>query len=240
VTIVILLVLVAVLWIVVLVPSAVRRRAEKQGDGSIDHFHHQLQLLEHAGPKLVEPAYRLHTAMPGAECAPAVTSEFAHRRPQLTLVRPINGDYGDDGLAMDGDQYERMGQVSSPDPAIIAAQARAELTVYRRQEARRRCNFILRVLVVSTLTTGIIGVFSVARLAWIGTGVFALATLTLIGLIGYARELELQRRHRRPLARQAYYEDEYVDDTPGPAEAGFPGAWDDEPDVYPGQIAVSR
>ena len=233
----ILLVLVAVLWIVVLVPSALRRRAEKQGDGSIDHFHHQLQLLEHAGPKLVEPAYRLHTAMPGAECAPAVTSEFAHRRPQLTLVRPINGD---DGLAMDADHYERMGQVSSPDPAIIAAQARAELAVYRRQEARRRCNFILRVLVVSTLTTGIIGVFSVARLAWIGTGIFALASLALIGLIGYARELELQRRQHRPLVRQAYYEDEYVDDTQGLAEAGFPGAWDDETDGFPGQIAVAR
>jgi hypothetical protein len=229
---------------VVLVPSALRRRAEKQGDGSIDHFHHQLQLLEHAGPKLVEPAYRLHTALPGADCAPAVTSEFAYRRPQLTLVRPLGGDYGDDPLATEAEQYERLGQVSSPDPAISGAVARAELAVHRRQEARRRCNFILRVLVVSTLTTGIIGVFSVARLAWIGTGVFALASLALIGLIGYARELEMQRRQRRPLARQTHYEDEYeyeyVDDTAGLAEAGFPGAWDDGFDDYPGQIAVAR
>ncbi|HEY2213535.1 MAG TPA: hypothetical protein VGH31_00665 [Acidimicrobiales bacterium] len=232
-TIVILLVLVVVLWIVVLVPSALRRRAENQGAGSIDHFHHQLELLEHAGPKLVEPAYRLHTAMPGADYAPAVTSEFSDRRPKLTLVRTINGEYGHDSA-----DYERVGQVQSPDQAASAAQTRAELAVFRRQEARRRCNFILRVLVVSTLTTGIIGVFSVARLAWIGTGLFALASLALIGLIGYARELELQRQHRRPSTRQVYYEDEFIDQGPGPAEAGFPGGWDEE--FYPNQIAAAR
>ena len=65
VTIVILLVFVVLLWVAVLAPSAWRRFGERQGVGSIDHFHHQLQLLEHAGPKTVAPAYRLHTALPG-------------------------------------------------------------------------------------------------------------------------------------------------------------------------------
>ena len=65
----ILLVLVVLLWVAVLAPSAWRRFGERQGVGSIDHFHHQLQLLEHAGPKTVAPAYRLHTAVPGRRTA---------------------------------------------------------------------------------------------------------------------------------------------------------------------------
>ena len=67
----ILLVLVVLLWVAVLAPSAWRRFGERQGVGSIDHFHHQLQLLEHAGPKTVAPAYRLHTALPGGRSTEA-------------------------------------------------------------------------------------------------------------------------------------------------------------------------
>jgi hypothetical protein len=160
---------------------------------------------------------------------------MADRRPKLTLVRPLNGEYDE------ANEYERVGQVATPDISVSGSEARAELAVFRRAEARRRCNFILRVLVVSTLTTGIIGVFSVARLAWIGTALFAVATLVLIGLIGYARELELERRrqHRRS-AGPAYYKEMVDSYATGQAEAGFPGAWDDELEVYPGQIAVSR
>ena len=66
----ILLVFVVLLWVAVLAPSAWRRFGERQGVGSIDHFHHQLQLLEHAGPKTVAPAYRLHTAVPGGRRRP--------------------------------------------------------------------------------------------------------------------------------------------------------------------------
>ena len=61
----ILLVLVVILWLLVLAPSLYRRFSERDSVGSIDHFHHQLNLLEHAGPKLVIPAYRLHSAVPG-------------------------------------------------------------------------------------------------------------------------------------------------------------------------------
>src|ERR1039458_5626890 len=67
VSIVILLVLVAVLWVVVLAPSVWRRFSERHGAGSIDHFHHQLELLEHAGPKLVTPAYRLRGMRAGID-----------------------------------------------------------------------------------------------------------------------------------------------------------------------------
>ena len=80
----ILLVFVVLLWVAVLAPSAWRRFGERQGVGSIDHFHHQLQLLEHAGPKTVAPAYRLHTALP------AFRREQARRRCTV-LLRCLGG-----------------------------------------------------------------------------------------------------------------------------------------------------
>ena len=87
----ILLVFVVLLWVAVLAPSAWRRFGERQGVGSIDHFHHQLQLLEHAGPKTVAPAYRLHTALPGGrspDAAPVLDVDSS--RPKLVLLRPTD------------------------------------------------------------------------------------------------------------------------------------------------------
>ena len=48
----ILLVFVAVLWVVVLAPSVVRRIRERGGVGSVDHFHHQLELLGARRPQI--------------------------------------------------------------------------------------------------------------------------------------------------------------------------------------------
>lgn len=48
-----------VLWVAVLTPRLVRHFREGRSHSSIDSFHEQLHLLERAGPKLVEPAYRL-------------------------------------------------------------------------------------------------------------------------------------------------------------------------------------
>src|SRR5580692_5723330 len=98
VTIVILLVLVVLLWVAVLAPSAWRRFGERQGVGSIDHFHHQLQLLEHAGPKTVAPAYRLHTAMPGTGPVAPPAAGADTSRPKLVLLRAT-----DDAAAADVD-----------------------------------------------------------------------------------------------------------------------------------------
>jgi hypothetical protein len=48
-----------VLWVAVLTPRLVRHFQQGRSNSSIDSFHEQLHLLERAGPKLVEPAYRL-------------------------------------------------------------------------------------------------------------------------------------------------------------------------------------
>jgi hypothetical protein len=228
----ILLVLVVALWIIVLAPSAWRRRSERQGVGSIDHFHHQLELLEHAGPKLVTPAYRLHTAMPGGS---GVQTPAAPRqdgsRPKLVLLRPTDDEGAADLDGGDGCLYERVGVLGPPPEPEHDTEARAELAAYRRQQARLRCTFLLRCLVGVVITTGVLGAVPTLRLAWIFTGLSVFPALALIGLMAYARELEVQRRAQRAARRN---HSQSADDqwAPSAATAGYPGAWDQEEDPW--------
>lgn len=111
-----LLILVAALWAVVLAPTMLKRRSERKSVGSIEHFHHQLHLLERTGPKLVPPAYRLESVESatgvavGATGYPAITSSA--RRPNLVLLKPVApGEHPDDEVVDDasGGHYRRVG-----------------------------------------------------------------------------------------------------------------------------------
>lgn len=236
----ILLVLVAVLWIVVLTPSALRRRAERQGVGSIDHFHHQLQLLEHAGPKLVAPAYRLHTAVPGGAGAETFASgsvDTGVSRPKLVLLRQTDDEGSADIDDTDGAHYERVGVLDPPEPQTSPALAQAELASYRRQQARQRCTMYLRLLTAAAISSGLIGMFPSLHLLWFLTGLTGIAALALVGLIAYAKEVEVQRRLRSSYRVERYFEEEI---SSGAAEAGFPGAWDEDEQSLPQQVAAAH
>ena len=218
----ILLVLVVLLWVGVLAPSAWRRFREREGVGSIDSFHHQLQLLEHASPKTVAPAYRLHTAVPGsAGVSDGQTADPS--RPKLVLVRPTDDRAAADIDGTDGAYYERVGVLDRPEPVCLPDTS-ADLAVYRRQVARRRCTVLLRCLVGVSISTGLIGMFPGMHLAWVFTALSGLAALGLVGLIGYARELEAQQRMRQGRVAREVHSDSPLDQ----ATAGYPGAWDDD------------
>ena len=218
----ILLVLVVLLWVGVLAPSAWRRFREREGVGSIDSFHHQLQLLEHASPKTVAPAYRLHTAVPGSTgLSDGQTADPS--RPKLVLVRPTDDRAAADIDGTDGAHYERVGVLDRPEPVCLPDTS-ADLAVYRRQVARRRCTVLLRCLVGVSISTGLIGMFPGMHLAWVFTALSGLAALGLVGLIGYARELEAQQRMRHGRVAREVHSDSPLDQ----ATAGYPGAWDDD------------
>jgi hypothetical protein len=237
VTILILLILVVFLWVAVLAPSAWRRFGERQGVGSIDHFHHQLQLLEHAGPKTVAPAYRLHTALPGDGPAEASAPAVDSSRPKLVLLRPTDDAAAADVDDGDGAHYERIGVLDRPEPACVP-EVSADLSAFRREQARRRCTMLLRCLCAVAISTGLIGMWPGMHLAWIFTVLSGLAALGLVGLMAYAKELEAeQRRHRsRPeTARGPFGGEGHVD----PATSGYPGAWDDD-DHYEEPRVVAR
>ena len=227
----ILLVLVVLLWVGVLAPSAWRRLREHQGVGSIDSFHHELQLLEHASPKTVTPAYRLHTAVPGRGGG-ADTPAVDPSRPKLVLVRRTADQWATDVDGSDGCHYERVGVLDRPEPVCLP-DTTADLSVYRRDQARRRCTMLLRCLVGVAISTGLIGMFPGMHLAWIFTALSGVAALALVGLIGYARELEAQQRSRRTRAARAEIAAQGVD----PASAGYPGAWDEDDFEVPHAVA---
>jgi hypothetical protein len=247
VSIVILLVLVAVLWIVVLAPSALRRFSEREGAGSIDHFHHQLKLLEHAGPKLVTPAYRLHTLRTGVGGSTSPCSiDAMSSRPKLVLLRAVDDGRSSDIDGLDGAHYERVGVIESPEPPISPAQTKAGLAAYRRQQARQRCTFVLRLLTVAAITSGLLGMLPSLRPAWFFTVLTGIGALALVGLIAYAGEVEGQRRSRR--APHVMYGDRHGSfdgaagavGAAGAARAGHPGAWDYEDDAHMGRVATGR
>ncbi len=214
----ILLVLVVLLWVAVLAPSAWRRFGERQGVGSIDHFHHQLQLLEHAGPKTVAPAYRLHTALPGARStAMAADSAVDSSRPKLVLLRPTDDAEAADVDGDDGSHYERVGVLDRPEPECLP-EVSVDLPSVR--QARRRCTTLLRCLTGVAISTALIGILPAMHLAWVFTGLSGLAALGLVGLMAYARELEAEQARRRSRLVAARVDDH--------ASAGYPGAWDDD------------
>jgi hypothetical protein len=245
VTILILLVLVVLLWVGMLAPSAWRRFGERQGVGSIDHFHHQLQLLEHAGPKTVAPAYRLHTAMPGTGpvAPPAASADTS--RPKLVLVRPTADADVADVDDSDGVHYERVGVLDRPEPTCLP-EIGADLPAFRREQARRRCTVLLRGLWGVAISTGLIGIFPGMHVAWVFTGLFGLAALSLVGLMAYAKELESEQQRRRAHRSNGQVGmsplRESVDSEMPPAVelavAGYPGAWDDEDQQFDDEFEV--
>ncbi len=192
----ILLGLVAVLWVIVLAPSAWRRFGERQGVGSIESFHHQLQLLEHAGPKTVAPAYRLHTALPGAPAPQTFPLPPDSSRPKLVLLRPTENAAAADVDDDEGCHYERIGVLDRPEP-VCMPEVGADLRVLRREDARRRFNMVLRCLCGVAVSTAIIGLWPGMHLAWIFTGLSGLAALALVALMAYANELQAQQRVHR-------------------------------------------
>jgi hypothetical protein len=232
---VILLGLVAVLWVAVLAPSVWRKFAEREGVGSIESFHHQLQLLEHAGPKTFAPAYRLHTAVPGGPVSETPPLSPDSSRPKLVLLRPTDDATAADVADDEGCQYERVGVLDRPEPACLP-EVRADLRVFRREEARRRCSLVLRCLCGVAVSTAIIGLLPGMQLAWIFTGLTGLTALGLVALMAYANELqEQQRRRRSRRSGPGVDAGGHVD----AAAAGYPGAWDDD-ELYEVPHAVAR
>jgi hypothetical protein len=225
VTIVILLVFVVLLWVAVLAPSVWRRFSERSAVGSIDHFHHQLRLLEHAAPKTVAPAYRLHTAFPGTGVAPS-TAPIDSSRPKLVLLRPTGDAAAADVDDGEGCHYERVGVLDRPEPVCLP-QVGADLPALHREQARRRCTMLLRLLLGVAISTGLIGMLPGMHVAWVFTGVTGLAGLGLVGLMAYARELEAEQARRRP-RREPERGVEVGAGLVDRSSVGYPDVWHDQ------------
>jgi len=217
---VIVLILVAVLWIAVLIPSVISKIRERRSAGSILRFHQRLDLLEHTGPKLVEPAYRLtgtDSAARGHD--PIVVASPPPVRPNLTLVPPPADDppYSDAPAeawapppvleevvmrAREATDWAGEVQDEGMEPVELSPRDRRELTaIKRRNAARRRRRDVFASLCALAALTGLLGLAHPLRGAWVASAVFLALLCAFVGLAVYGQRIEAERRHLTKLHR---------------------------------------
>jgi hypothetical protein len=223
---VIVLILVAILWIAVLVPTIVSRLRERRSAGSIGRFHQRLDLLERTGPKLVDPAYRLTgtgQSLPRSDPMIVVSPPPPPVRPTLTLVPPPD----DDGEVQDEEHYPFIDEVAMesettefsfveedvvyPHPGI----GRRELAAMnRRRAARRRRRNIFGSLCALTALFGLLGLAPALRISWYLAGACFGLLAAFIGLAFYGQRVEAERDH---LARIQQSNQEWENDEDEPS-----------------------
>jgi hypothetical protein len=225
---VIVLILVAVLWIAVLVPTAVSKLRERRSAGSIGRFHDRLDLLERTGPKLVEPAYRLtgtDWSRPRSDPMVVVTPPPPPARPNLTLVpSPVDDLEGyqeehEIGIEADGEtegEYEYVDElvldaeitelrfVEEPDEDVVEpapVDRRVLAAMKRRRAARRRRRDIFGALCGLTALCGLLGLVPDLRGAWYAAGALLGLLVAFVGLAVYGQRVEAERDHLTRLQR---------------------------------------
>ena len=81
----------AVLWVAVLFPILLRKRAERVVGVSVDTFRHQLRVLRRSGKAKIRPANRLHGPAFGPIEVPVLVPAETAIRPSVTEA--VNEDY---------------------------------------------------------------------------------------------------------------------------------------------------
>ena len=98
--------LLVIMWGVVLTPTVLRRIRSHSSERSISSFHHSLEILDSAAPKVVNPAFRLTGTDGGSTELPMIVpiapSASIRPRPQLVLLRPP----GQGGVEAMNDRYQ--------------------------------------------------------------------------------------------------------------------------------------
>jgi hypothetical protein len=213
---VIVLILVAVLWIAVLVPSVISKLSERRSAGSIDNFHQRLDLLERTGPKLVAPAYRLTgTESAAGPTGPVLVAALRPPtvRPNLILLPPAQAAPGSsETLIEDPSEPPESDEVvvrlhswaveeDESNFSALSTEERQLVAADRRRLARKRRRDVFGVLCALAALSGLLGLVHPLRAAWIASAVFLALLLVFVGLAVYGQRVEAERRHMQQLRR---------------------------------------
>ena len=232
-----------VLWIAVLAPRAIRRLREGRSQTSIESFHEQLHLLERAGPKLVEPAYRL-----GAPVVP-LRPRNAPASPAVDTTGGGRATVGDVRVTPDGAYGSlRLLDESMTRPGEGRRRAAPQPSAQQRRRGRRRRRDILLGLVVTALLTGVVGSMHSLHVLWALTAISVVAIAGYVALAAYVQMLDAEHQALKPVVAAperppspwAAARPRHAPGEPLPgvevltapaswaAKAGYPGAWDDD------------
>ncbi|HEY3941933.1 MAG TPA: hypothetical protein VGL60_05560 [Acidimicrobiales bacterium] len=247
----VILVILAAVWVVVLAPTAWKKLTGRRSGGSIDSFHHELRLLEHTGPKLIPPAFRLETAYAGGPAdrshrrLPAVSSmpgraPLVLLEPNAVLEPPATTrsevpamSRGARSTSATTPQRRATAQTRRAGYQTPAQTAAADelLAGPRRRRARRRRLVAFAMLLVVVAGTGALGTERPYRLAWVVAGLGVIALLGLGALVGYARLVGLIDAGGRPAPGPLWSRRSEPDD-PGGGLIDW-NDWLDRPDGRP-------
>ena len=159
------LLILAVIWAAVLIPPALRRRAEGRPADTITAFHHQLAVLRRAGP---------HTARAGHwMLRDAGTSQPRSSQRHVALVAPV--------------------APVVPRRAAANLAWSAPRRPSARSQARRRRRDILFSLLVAAGTTLVLGALPALRVLWMVHVVVDLLLIGYVSLLVRQRNLATER-----------------------------------------------
>ncbi len=207
----VLVIIVGVAWIIILVPSVMKRRSRAVGEiGSISHFHQQLRVLEHSAPQpIVAPAYRLRAVDGSGD--PTGGSHGSTEAPVLTVVgadqlpRPALAFLGEDppsadgGAAIGGATMPAAQEVVVVDDSTVVTRSHPHVTPTRtgdsvqRQLVRRRRRDTLGVLVGLVIVTALIGFVPGASITWVVTALSGLALVVYVAFLVHLRRMAEER-----------------------------------------------
>ncbi len=248
------LLILAVLWIVVLAPTVIRRLKEQGSGESIDSFYYHLHLLERSGPKLVPPAHRLATARSAGTGLTTGQSGTAGSsmsgRPNLVLLEPAkDGEPGVEDEVVDeasGERYHRLCRQEETGPTPLGVPmslVSPRVEDYRRRQVQRRRREILLWLVATCGLSGLLGIVPSLHALWVVTVVSGLGLAAYVGLAAYAQTLETDRHSSRSGRRRLSDDDRFSPAVADVAAAGGPrgtrlGPWAAAAELYPAWAAT--
>ena len=173
------LLVLAGIWAVVLIPPAIRARAEGRPGDSISAFRRQLTVLRRTGPQVVRPTgsdhrYRSHTASASS----------------LSVHGPLRSNRGATAVVA------ARPQVAGP--SGTAASAARSRTMRRRRD-------VLSALVVAVVSTLVLGLVPALRVLWAANVVADVLLGAYVALLVHQRNVAAERDMKvRYLPRRAH------------------------------------
>lgn len=247
----VLLVILALLWIAVLAPGMFKRYTERRGSESIDHFQHELHLLERSGPKLNSPINSLRVVESSINeeviRRNGLQKGNVQRRTNLVLLKPVSDSISNNTSQVlsdlvedeNGTHFERVGKLAIAEHVNSPAK-RIDLELYRHKKVLKRRRDIFYVLVGSLVGSALLGSIGVLRAFWDISILSLVLLVAYIAIMAYAQSLELEQhsrysaRARRDISGNSrnYRREEY--ETYGPRYASYDHAEDEyiEGDEY--------
>jgi len=195
------LLILAMVWILLLAPAGWKKLSSRHAGASIESFHHELHLLQHSGPKLIAPAFRLETAHSNAAAAcsrsgyPTVSS-MPGRSPLVLL--PPNEELREvghrpAGTAQPGGAWETARAGGAWETARAGGAWETAQPGGGHQRARRRRRNTLGLLAGVVAGTGLVGLAPPLHGVWVLTGLCVAALACYLGLAAYAANLVAAR-----------------------------------------------